>query len=88
MVSIPNAVTPNGDGYNDFLEIFSTPSCGAIESVTLWNKWGGLLYSTNSPIIDSVVWQDLPVGIYIVQVEYRDGSGNRKIKSGSVFVIR
>ncbi len=86
-VSIPNAVTPNGDGWNDGLEIFLSPECGAVESVTLWDKWGGLLHQTNLSNIEASVWAKLPGGIYIVQVSYIDESGQSKTETGSVLVI-
>lgn len=88
VVSIPNAVTPNGDGQNDGLEIFLTPSCGSVESVTLWDKWGGLQYKSSSANLDASVWEDLPTGIYIVQVFYENESGNKMTETGSVLVIR
>lgn len=87
-VSIPNAVTPNGDGWNDELEVFLSPACGSVESVTLWDKWGGLRYQTQMPVIETSVWVNLPVGIYIVQVSYTDDSGQRRNESGSVLLIR
>lgn len=86
-VSIPNAVTPNGDGWNDELTIVLSPQCGELESVTLYNKWGGLLYQSSSPMLGSGVWNGLTPGVYIVQVVYRDGAGRRRVEAGSVLVI-
>ncbi len=88
VVSIPNAVTPNGDGQNDGLEIFLTPACGNVESVTLWDKWGGLRYKTTAANLIPSVWKDLPVGIYIVQVVYKNEKGMRMTETGSVLVIQ
>uniref|UniRef100_UPI001F27077E gliding motility-associated C-terminal domain-containing protein n=1 Tax=Membranihabitans maritimus TaxID=2904244 RepID=UPI001F27077E len=82
-VSIPNAVTPNGDGNNDGLEIFLS-GCGSLTSVILLDKWGGVLHSTSGPTVDAQVWAHFPPGVYIVQVVYEDDHGRKKSKVGSV----
>ncbi|HZH54018.1 MAG TPA: gliding motility-associated C-terminal domain-containing protein, partial [Sphingobacteriaceae bacterium] len=87
-ISIPNAITPNGDGWNDALEIFLSPECGSVESVTLWDKWGGLRHQTHMPVIEASVCANLPAGIYIVQVTYVNDSGQEMMETSSVLVLR
>ncbi|WP_236975727.1 gliding motility-associated C-terminal domain-containing protein [Membranihabitans maritimus] len=86
-ISIPNAVSPNGDGINDALTIFST-GCQSIESVALIDKWGNTIHTTDSQVIDTTVWLQLPPGVYMVKVNYRDQHGRLKTKAGSILVIR
>ena len=77
-VSLPNAVSPNGDGINDDLEIFFSSECGSLRSVSLFDQWGGMLYSTQETKIGQEVWNELPPGVYLVQVVYEDERGREK----------
>src|SRR5690606_12973752 len=43
IVSIPNAVSPNGDGINEDLRLYA-PGCSTIRSARLLDKWGNILY--------------------------------------------
>lgn len=87
-VSIPNAVSPNGDGVNDHLDVFFSPDCGSLVILRLFDKWGELIYSTKNPRIDEEIWDDLPSGMYLVQVDYEDEKGGVKREAQSVMVIR
>jgi len=45
LIYIPNVFTPNGDGENDFFQIF--PSCGVAEinRFQVYNRAGSLVYN-------------------------------------------
>ncbi|MFN4764673.1 Ig-like domain-containing protein, partial [Gillisia sp. Q332] len=42
---VSKAVTPNGDGHNDFFEINVDPLCGFTFGVQIFNRWGSEIYS-------------------------------------------
>ncbi|HEY0977162.1 MAG TPA: choice-of-anchor L domain-containing protein [Flavobacteriales bacterium] len=62
---IPNVVTPNGDGYNDFWEIQGILSVNG--RVNVWNRWG-------NKVFESMRYQnnwspkDLPDGTYYYEI--------------------
>ncbi len=77
---MPNAFTPNGDGQNDgflgkgFLE-------GATNfNMTIWNRWGELVFETTDPTAD---WNGRvknsggmsPAGVYVYLVTFVDPRG-------------
>ena len=43
--SISKAVTPNGDGFNDFFQVNLDLECGFTYNVQLFNRWGAEVYS-------------------------------------------
>jgi gliding motility-associated-like protein len=46
-VFVPNAFTPNGDGINDVLQVFS--DCNLQEfSLTIFDRWGGIIHRSES----------------------------------------
>ena len=69
-VSIPNAISPNGDGVNDNLEVFSSCDIRVIE-IRIFDKWGGELYRVQSGEVEASIWSDLPPGVVMVQVRYQ-----------------
>src|SRR5690606_25724019 len=69
-VSIPNAITPNGDGINDYLEIFSSCSIQVIH-IRIFDKWGGELYQVQGVEVETQLWEDLTPGVVMVQVTYQ-----------------
>lgn len=92
-LSIPNAVSPNGDGVNEDLRLFA-PGCLAIRGARLLDKWGNVLYQTaaqthaTSLLIPADVWSPLSPGMYALAVDYEDANGRIKSTWRSVTVVR
>ncbi len=66
---LPNVFTPNNDSYNDLFEPKSfNPNVESVD-MTIFNRWGKVMYTTNDPFIK---WdgknqnnnQDCPSGVY------------------------
>jgi gliding motility-associated-like protein len=47
-VVISKAVTPNGDAYNEFFEIYGIELCGFVFDVKIFNRWGALIFESNN----------------------------------------
>jgi gliding motility-associated-like protein len=87
----PNAFTPDGDGINDYFEIFGF---GEIDvEITIWDRWGELLHSATSK---GAVWdgryngQVVQNGVYVYRLSYDSfcEEGDRQEVFGHVTVIR
>ncbi|MEM8909237.1 MAG: gliding motility-associated C-terminal domain-containing protein, partial [Bacteroidota bacterium] len=75
-VYIPNAFSPNGDGINDQLEIYSGPAVRQILSFKVFNRWGALLQDNRAGVWDGrFKGQALDPGVYVwlAQIEFIDG---------------
>lgn len=49
----PNAITPNGDGINDYFKLFGSLAVASIDELSVFNRWGDLVYNeTDLPIED------------------------------------
>ncbi len=64
-IIIPNVITPNGDGVNDF---FTIKTFGLKEyELTIWNRWGSKVFSSSSATIHwdgKVNGNPAPDGVY------------------------
>ncbi|WP_053990029.1 choice-of-anchor L domain-containing protein [Mangrovimonas sp. TPBH4] len=70
---IPQGISPNGDGLNDYFEL----SNFQVHKIEIYNRYGTLVYSKNNYTND---WygqtndgEDLPVGTYFYTMEYGEG---------------
>ncbi len=93
-IFIPNAFSPNGDGINDFFNVYGTP--GKITHFHLFDRWGNLIFS--SPARDmkltDYIWDGkingsfVDPGIYswALKIEFPDRAQSKY--AGSVMVIR
>jgi len=94
-IEIPTAFTPNGDGVNDFLDVFGTPNA-IITEFTIYDRNGVLLYigrdiETNSEINgwDGTYKGELmPAGPYIWTVAAVFPDGREDKYSGSTHLLR
>ncbi len=94
---MPNAFSPNGDGQNDELPIFTEPNVKRIVTFQVADRWGALLFRLDdatpagreTPGWDGF-WRSQPVdtGVYIwfAVVEY--ANGKQKLFEGDVTVVK
>ena len=88
-VFIPNAFTPNGDGYNDVFSIFGDHFFEA--EMQIFNRWGELVHyeKSASPQWDGTYFGEIQhpgVFVYTLQITYIDGS--QRDYKGSISLIR
>ena len=87
-VFVPNAFSPNGDGFNDLLKL-KAPGMQSWQ-LSIYNSWGGLLYSGSDA---SMPWDGFCMGktcqqgVYMWTVEALDYNAKRYILRGSLSLI-
>lgn len=81
---VPSGFSPNGDGINDVFEIVGI-SAFPDNKVTIFNRWGNLVYEANGYNNTSVVWDGqntgalpngtgpVPEGTYFYVIDLGDG---------------
>jgi gliding motility-associated-like protein len=95
-VYLPNAFSPNGDGRNDLFQVYTGPAVRKVLSLSIFNRWGGLVYEAEnlSATNDVLSWDGLiqnspaPSGVYtyMIKIEFIDDI--RQSFSGSINLIR
>lgn len=97
-VYIPNIFSPNGDGVNDEFRVFTCTGVREVNSVRLFDRWGGILYEGTNFAPDCLngikLWDGtkdggkLPPGVYVyvAVVEFLDGV--QLTYRGDVTIIR
>jgi gliding motility-associated-like protein len=84
-ITIPNVITPNGDGYND---VFHIENIEKLEASTLliYNRWGKKVYEANNYRND---WDgdNLADGVYFYVLKYDTFFESREA-SGTVTIMR
>ena len=62
----PNAVTPNGDGWNDTWMVIADGACWDQWEVRIYNRWGGLVWISASSMDE---WDaDVATGVYVYTI--------------------
>lgn len=92
-VYIPEAFTPNGDGQNDLLDIYTAYTSGF--ELKIFNRWGEVVFVSNEP--ENVKWDGSYRGVVYPPMMYAyvlsygsqfDPEMPRVTKRGSVLLIR
>ncbi len=89
-VFVPNIVTPNGDGYNDELEI-RYEGVSDLSLLRIYGRWGELIYETRN--VD-IYWNGThhgdPVnpGVFVYYLSGHCLNGDEFTKQGNVTVVR
>lgn len=86
---IPNAFTPNNDGFNDKLE---PAVIGAVEfEMLIYNRWGQIVFKTANPAHywdGTVNGNPCPEGLYAYRIKYKGRKTANRQDKGSVLLLR
>ena len=90
---VPNAFTPDGDGYND---TFNAKADNIIEyEMLIYNRWGDMIYQSESLENDwdgTFMGKEVQIDVYVYKIYYtyqdESGSINKGQQTGRVSLIR
>ncbi|MBL7950830.1 MAG: PKD domain-containing protein [Flavobacteriales bacterium] len=84
---VPNCFSPNNDAINDEFGVLTTVSDPESFLLTIYDRWGRVLYSTDDPYKG---WDGSgqPIGVYAWQVRLRDREGDLQQRQGHVTLVR
>ncbi len=100
---INNALTPNGDGTNDYfiIENIEDTTCYPENTVEIYNRWGVKVFDTSNYDNESRVFRgvsegrstvnqsaELPTGTYFYILKYKNAEGNYVTKNGYLYLSR
>lgn len=95
-IFIPNAFTPNQDGYNDFVGIYADGGVRNIRSFRIYDRWGELVFENQNfqPNDPTDGWDGYMNGklmntgvfVYAAEIEFVDGAV--KIYKGDITLVR
>ena len=98
LVTLPNAISPNNDGTNDVWSIFTNDPEVVVNSVKIYDRFGGLMFTVDAPFTpfdqaNSPSWdgkfenRDVVPGVYVYFVQYVQ-DGRDRMRSGDVTIVR
>lgn len=95
ILSIPNAFSPNDDGYNDSFKVFGDDDCFNPElQLFIYNRWGNQVFHSPSVVLNTTGWDgtnegvSAELGAHVYKVIYTDKTGVSHVQSGVVTLIR
>lgn len=85
---IPNAFSPDGDGFNDYFKIITQGNI-SISSLKIYDQWGTLLFQTTSNESWDGTFNDslLPSGIYIYALDLELNGVIYTTVLGNIFLV-
>ena len=95
-IFVPNAFSPNNDGFNDLFAIFSPNEQLNITEYVIYDRWGNQLYQEKNFTQDQseFYWDGTKDGeellpgvyVYLILIEFEDGT--ERIINGNITLIR
>ncbi|MEO6039791.1 MAG: gliding motility-associated C-terminal domain-containing protein [Saprospiraceae bacterium] len=95
-VWVPNVFSPNDDGVNDYVSVYTNESVRRVVSFQIADRWGDLCFRHDDypPLSEQDGWdgdvrhQPAAMGVYawFVEVEYTDGK--REVFEGNLTLLR
>ncbi len=89
-IAVPNAFSPNGDGYNDNVYVIVIDPNRVI-SFLIYNRWGQLVFDGNA---SNISWdgkfegEDQPLGSYVYVLNYLSTTGENLSMQGNITLVR
>lgn len=95
-IYVPNAFSPNGDGFNDRLIIYADDKIWQIEKLEIYGRWGQLVYQIENiaPSNQNFGWngysngQAVGEGVYVYSLTMKTVNGKTIVLSGEVMVVK
>lgn len=90
-IFVPNVFTPNGNSLNDKLSVFITDGTTPIETMTIFDRWGNVMFHTTTLPFE---WdgtsrgKDAMSGVYVIRIVYTEPDGDSKIYISDLTLIR
>ncbi|MEZ4934044.1 MAG: gliding motility-associated C-terminal domain-containing protein [Saprospiraceae bacterium] len=90
---LPNAFTPNGDGFNDGFRGNGVMEGATDFNLSIWNRYGEKLFETDDPFESWNGRKDnsgklSPQGVYIVVVTYIEPRGAKRELRGYATLVK
>ncbi len=94
-VFIPNAFSPDGDGYNDYFTIYGGIDVEEVVNFQIFNRWGALVFSNKNfqPNIELIGWngffkgKNVNTGVYIYTADILFKDGIRERFTGDISIV-
>ncbi len=89
-VHVPNAFSPNNDGYNDVFQIFVNGNI-TLDQWDIYNRWGQLVFTTTDK---NAVWdgtvngKEQDMGIYVYVVKAHDPENAETLLQGNITLLK
>lgn len=94
-IYIPNAFSPNNDGFNDLFKIYPHPDfTGEFKLFKVFDRWGASVFEAQNFNPADIGWdgthkgKELGIGVYVYFVEYVSENGNSEIIEGDITIIK
>ena len=98
-IFIPNAFSPNRDGRNDDFRIYACTGVTRISTVSIYNRWGGLLFEADdippSCLDGTTLWdgrtpegREVDPGVYVYTIEVDFIDRVTLVYRGDITVVR
>ncbi len=92
---IPNAFSPNGDGFNDEFIVFTNDDLLQIDQMMIFDRWGNIMtQNSNFTLTNTVLWNgksnnvEVGPGVYVLVLKYTDEFGQNQIVTRDVTLLR
>jgi gliding motility-associated-like protein len=93
---MPGAFSPNGDGINDYVEVFTGKGIASVQSLSVYDRWGNLLfnrkdYLSGEPVLGwDGYFRGMPMkpGVYVVHAVLQRIDGQQEVYSGELLLLR
>ena len=91
---VPTGFSPNGDGENDVLSVFSADPITAIEALTVHDRWGNALRIRGPDKETGALWDGTAdgraadPGVYVYQARVRFADGESRLIVGETTLVR
>jgi gliding motility-associated-like protein len=90
-IYIPNAFSPNDDGFNDLFTIFSSDPSVLINTFQVYDRWGGLVYESEN---NEAAWdgkangKPIGSGVFVYFIQIQLPNGEQIIRKGDLTLLR